>query len=640
MTRVLLTLLLCCSFAFAQKPVEYKASFDNAVHHEAEISVTFRDIPTQKLEVRMSRTSPGRYALHEFAKNVYNVRAVDSKGKQLVVTRPNPHQWDVTGHDGTVTISYTLFGDHADGTYTGIDSTHAHMNMPATFMWARGFEKRPITITFKKFADSWKYATQLAPTSDPNTFTAPHLQYFLDSPTELSDYMLREWSITHGGKKYTYRIALHHQGTEKAADVYAELGKLVVNEAIAVFGEPAPYDYGTYTFIADYLPWVSGDGMEHRNSTIISTTRPLSPDPLGHLGTYSHEFFHSWNVERIRPKSLEPFNFEEANMSGELWLAEGFTSYYDALFIHRAQLTNLESYARSLRGDVNYVMNAAGSKYFSLIEMSMQAPFVDAARSVDAQNKENTFISYYTWGAAVGLGLDLTLRTKFPGITLDDLMKSLWQKYGKTEIPYTNEEVRITLGEVTKDPVFANDFFKRYIYGREIIDYEKLLASAGLVLRKAAPGKASLGSVFINYQRGTPTLGSQPHVESPLYKAGLDRTDMILSIGGKAFSNAKEMDSLLAKYKPGDIVSVEFEQRGMKKTARLILEEERRIEIVPYENASMTVTDAMTKFRQEWLDTKANAKEVTKTCGTCNRTFAFKTEKCSFDGEELKAITE
>ena len=149
MSRVFIALLLYCSLAFAQKPVEYKASFDNAVHHEAEISVTFRDIPTPTLEARMSRTSPGRYALHEFAKNVYNVRAVDSKGKSLTVTRPNPHQWNVTGHDGTATITYTLFGDYADGTYTGIDSTHAHMNMPATFMWAVGTELRPIRITFR-----------------------------------------------------------------------------------------------------------------------------------------------------------------------------------------------------------------------------------------------------------------------------------------------------------------------------------------------------------------------------------------------------------------------------------------------------------------------------------------------------------
>ncbi|HEY4613766.1 MAG TPA: PDZ domain-containing protein, partial [Bacteroidota bacterium] len=431
-----------------------------------------------------------------------------------------------------------------------------------------------------------------------------------------------------------------HQGSDKAADVFAELGKLVVNEEIAVFGEPAPYDYGTYTFLADYLPWVSGDGMEHRNSTVISGTRGLSPDPMNNLGTLSHEFFHSWNVERIRPKSLEPFDFEEANMSGELWLAEGFTSYYDNLFIHRAQLTNLDLYARSLRGDVNAVMNAPGKMYFSPIEMSMQAPFVDAARSVDAQNKENTFISYYAWGAAIGLGLDLTLRTKFPGITLDNLMRALWQKYGKTEIPYTNEDVRITLGAVTKDPAFADDFFRRYIYGREVVDYEKLLASAGLLLRKASPGKATFGSVGINYSTGTPMLTSQPQVSGPLYKAGLDRNDKILKIAGERIKSSAELDSLFARHKPGDAVLIEFEQRGTTKTVRVVLEENRSIEIVPYETAEMTVTDAMMKFRQEWLGSKANAKALTKTCAKCKRTFPFKTEYCQFDGDKLAAILE
>ena len=147
----------------AQEPILYEVSFENANHHEAVVKVHFKKVTGTPLQIRMSRTSPGRYALHEFAKNVYNFNATDSKGKRLDVSRPNPHQWNVSGHDGEVIVTYTIFGARTDGTYLGIDNTHAHMNIPATFIWARGYEDRPIEITFKK-PDDWSVATQLVPT--------------------------------------------------------------------------------------------------------------------------------------------------------------------------------------------------------------------------------------------------------------------------------------------------------------------------------------------------------------------------------------------------------------------------------------------------------------------------------------------
>src|SRR5690606_11407870 len=161
------------------------------------------------LQVRMSRSSPGRYALHEFAKNVYAVRATDSRGNPLAVTRPDPYGWTVSGHDGTVRFSYTLFADRADGTYSGIDNTHAHLNIPSTFAWARGLEDRPITVSFRvPRGSNWKVATQLFATDDPYTFTAPNLYYFLDSPVELSDFDVREWTVHDNGRDYTIRLAV------------------------------------------------------------------------------------------------------------------------------------------------------------------------------------------------------------------------------------------------------------------------------------------------------------------------------------------------------------------------------------------------------------------------------------------------
>jgi len=174
--------------ALQSSPVVYKVSFPAPEHHVAHVEVTWSHVPAGALQARMSRSSPGRYAVHEFAKNVYDVHAFSGTGAELTVTRPNPYQWDVTGHDGTVRIAYNVYGDHVDGTYLGVDLQHAHLNMPATFMWARGMDDRPSRITFTPPAAlHWKVATQLYTTTDPWTFTAPNLQYMFDSPTELSD---------------------------------------------------------------------------------------------------------------------------------------------------------------------------------------------------------------------------------------------------------------------------------------------------------------------------------------------------------------------------------------------------------------------------------------------------------------------
>ncbi|WP_026236518.1 M61 family metallopeptidase [Pontibacter roseus] len=588
----------------AQQQVSYHLSFPNAVHHEAQIKVTFTGIPSDTLQVLMPRSSPGRYALHEFAKNVYSVKATDSKGNQLRISRPSPYQWDVVGHQGEVTVSYTLFGDHADGTYAGIDETHAHLNMPATLLYAKGFERTPAKVTFRTPQKSnWKIATQLKPEND-STFSAPDFQYLMDSPTELSVFELAEWTVNDQGKKKTIQVTLHHQGTKAQFEEYVAKTKKIVAEQRAVFGELPDFDFGRYTFIGCYMPQAVGDGMEHRNSTIVTSSRPLATTMPGQLNTVSHEFFHAWNVERLRPQSLEPFDFQRANMSEAMWLAEGFTTYYGDLTMHRSGIYDTKKYASDLAGDLNYVLLSPGRHYHSLMEMSLQAPFVDAARSVDPVNRHNTFISYYTYGSVLALGLDLTLRRDF-NTTLDAYMQALWQKYGKPEKPYTLADLEQTLAEVTKDKAWAADFFQRHVFGSELPDYSKLLAEAGFQLRKASPDKPSLGPANLEYSKEGAKLLNGTVVTSPLYKAGLDRGDIITSLNGKKVTSAKELEKIMAKLKPVHSVPLTFLRHGETRTTTIILEETPTLEVVPFEAANKELTPALQKFRQAWLGSKA-----------------------------------
>ncbi|MFM9014290.1 MAG: M61 family peptidase, partial [Gemmatimonadota bacterium] len=471
-------------------PIRYEITFPNRAHHEAEITIRFAAVPTGPLRVEMARSSPGRYALHEFAKNVYRVAATDATGRALTVRRVSPHAWEVAGHRGEVLFRYTLFGDRADGTYAGIDETKAHLNIPATFAYAPALASRPIDVTFRRPDPAWQIATQLETTNDGETFRAPNLAYFLDSPTHLGALDVRSWDVGPASRTQRIRLAVNHEGTRAEVDSFATLTRKVVDEMAAIFGELPRFDFGSYTFIACYRITCAGDGMEHRNSTSLTSSSDLRGNMIGLLGTVSHEFFHAWNVERIRPRSLEPFDFSQANMSGELWFAEGFTNYFGVLAIARARIVSPTEYARRLTGAVNAMTVSPARGFGGAVAMSQQAPFVDAAVSIDPQNRSNTFLSYYTYGEALGLALDLTLRDRPEPVTLDDVMRRMWTRFGREQTAslapvrtYTVADVQSVLAEVTRDTAFARDFFARYVIGSERPAYETLLARAGFLVR-------------------------------------------------------------------------------------------------------------------------------------------------------------
>ena len=617
MTRGFLTVCAACLTLLAhvhaqdRAAVTYHVSFENAAHHEAKISITFREIAVGPLDIRMSRSSPGRYAIHEFAKNVYSVSAINGAGAALVVSRRDPYSWRIEGHDGSVTVTYTLYADHGDGTYSQIDTTHAHLNMPATFMWAKGFEHRPITISFEPAPRSWKAATQLQPTRRALSFTAPDLQYFMDSPVELSDYALREWRIGEGAERQTIRLAVHHEGKEEDLDRFAEKAELVVAEQIKMFGEAPAFDYGVYTFIADYLPTMDGDGMEHRNSTVLTGNGTLFENDFSQLGTLSHEFFHVWNVERLRPAELEPFDFMRTNPTPSLWFAEGFTSYYGPLMIRRAGESSIDDYLSGLSSQFNYVLNAPGRQFASPQKMSLRAAFADDATANDPTNFANTFVSYYPYGAIIALALDLSIRQQFEELSLDDYLRYLWTAYGKPETPYTHADLRKALGDVTGDVAFADAFFERYMEGSDLPDFAPLLEQAGLKLRLKNKGDAWLGSVRLEEDGKALIINSNTQIGSPLYTAGIDRGDEIIRIGRFNIDAERDWKRALKRHEPGQTVKVEFVGRAGLSSAEVTFTEDETIEIVAVEDGNeeeVNLSDAQMAFRDAWLSPAAKDK--------------------------------
>ncbi len=248
--------------------------------------------------------------------------------------------------------------------------------------------------------------------------------------------------------------------------------------------------------------------------------------------------------------------------------------------------------------------------------MSRLAPFVDAAASIDRTSWENTFISYYTFGAALGLALDLSLRDRSDGrTTLDTYMRALWARHGRpgqktpgmVATPYTTDDLKAVLAEVSGDPQFAQTFFARYIQGHDVVDYGPLLARAGLTLKKRNPGTAFFtGSQQLNFEGGGGARVTAPvPFDSWLYKAGIERDDLIISIDDMKLTTAAALEELLGRHKPGDQVRIRFVRRGGETlNGILVLEEDPRFETGSGRTVGGTLTDAQKQFRDHWLGSR------------------------------------
>jgi predicted metalloprotease with PDZ domain len=601
----------------ADAPIVYTLDFPAPGRRVVEVEALFAGVGREPLEIRFSRTSPGRYALHEFAKNVFGERAADGGGRPLLAERRGPHTWTVAGHDGTVRFSYSVYGDRVDGTYLAVDETHAHLNLPAVIAWSPGLERRPARLVLRRppGADRWTVATQLQPTADPLVFTAPNLAYLLDSPIEFGETDVHSSTIeTRGGRRTTLRVALHAPDGRRAQTLPLAAIERIVREQEAVFGELPVFEPGHYTFLIDALPWAHADGMEHRNSTVITTPVAPGPDAGDLLDTIAHEFFHAWNVERIRPASLEPFDLTEAAAPAELWFAEGFTSYYGPLSLVRAGLEPIDAFAGRITGWVNAVMQAPARQFRSAAEMSRLASFFDGACWTDRTNLSITVLSYYTHGAALALALDLSLRAATDdGRGLDALMRELWARHGGAggaepgyvARPYTVGDLRAALAEVARSRAFADTFFDRFVEGREAPDFAALLARAGFSVRRVSPGLAWLGPLELRQDAGGLRVAGVPAPGTPAGDAGLAEDDLIVAIDGEPVATFSAWHDRLRRTTPGDRLDLIVERRGRRTRLAAVAGEDPTIEVAAAERAGGALTPAHRAFREAWLGPQA-----------------------------------
>jgi predicted metalloprotease with PDZ domain len=490
--------------------VAYRISMPQPASHLFEVQVDVTDMKgVDHVDFQMPRWSPGRYAVFDFAKNVQEARATAycppgaaCKQAPMSVTRLDTQTWRVSGAPGTspilnsATFTYKVFADDLSGTFSQLDRRHANFNGGSVFVYVVGHKQDAATLRVEAPA-GWKVINGHTTRPDQTEFGFPNYDELIDTPTEVApDFTVQTFEV--GGK--TYRVVVHSFGEEggRRDELVKSLEKIVRAET-ALMGAP---EFEQYTFLFHFDPTAGrGDGMEHLNSTQIVSTRALAERGVleGTLGGAAHEFFHVWNVKRLRPVGLGPWDFTRPLVTQGLWIAEGFTNYYGKLSQRRAGLRDDESLLNSYAAEIGGIENSPGSKLTSAVESSILAPFLDRASNDQRTNIQNTLVSYYPKGETLALPLDLIIRGRSKGrASLDEVMRRAYEEfylkspndsYYLKGRGYTLDEFQRLASRVAGFDL--SDFFRRHVYGVEPPPYDEALSYVGLRLTRTQEQRAS-----------------------------------------------------------------------------------------------------------------------------------------------------
>ena len=483
--------------------INYHLSMPRPATHlfEVEIEVEMaKDAHMDHLDFQMPRWSPGRYSVFDFAMNVQEFSAStvcpersDCARAPLAVTRLDDQTWRVQSGEGLrMRIAYKVFGDDLSGTFSQLNGRHANFNGGSVFMYIVGHKPDPVRLRIDPPA-GWRIVNGWTTSADQREWRFPNYDILIDTPTEVApDWTMEQFNVE--GK--TYRVVVHSLGAEggRRRALVREIEQIVRAET-RMWGAP---EFDSYTFLIHFAPDnQSGDGMEHLTSTQIVVPGALSGQGILEetIDDVAHEFFHVWNVKRLRPVELGPWDYTRPVSTRSLWLAEGVSYYYSHMLQRRAGIWTdaqlLETYARI----ISEVENAPGSRLMSAEEASIAAPFLDGGMHVQRTNLDNSSVSYYSKGEVLGLVLDLLIRRQTQGrASLDDVMRRMYQKF-YVESPndtyylhgrgYTGEDFERVASEIAGADL--QDFFKRYVRGVETPPYDEALATVGLrLVREAA----------------------------------------------------------------------------------------------------------------------------------------------------------
>jgi predicted metalloprotease with PDZ domain len=593
------------SVAVAQEPalrsVSYQLSMSRPTSHLFEVQIIVEvpeELKDKPLQFQMPKWSPGRYAVFDFAKNVQEFRANGA------VKRIDDQTWSVAPQGkSTINVSYKVFSDDLSGTFSQLDNRHANYNGGSIFMYVVGHKPDPVKLTIHA-PTGWRIVNGRTDRPGQTEWQFANWDIMIDTPTEIApDWTQDDFSVD--GKKY--HVVVHSFGPEggRRAALVKDIEKIVRAE-VGMWGPP---EFDEYTFLIHFAADDrSGDGMEHLTSTQIIQPGALADPGLyeGTLGTVAHEFFHVWNVKRLRPQELGPWDFTRPLATRGLWVAEGFTNYYGHLMLRRAGLWDDREFLRREAETIRGIESAQGSHLMSAEESSLSAPFLDDAPHAQLTNLRNTAISYYPKGELIGMVMDLLVRGRTKGkASLDDIMRDMYEEF-YLKSPNSSYYLR-GRGYQTEDlervashraGFDLSDFFKRHIRDVEVLPYEEAFAYAGLRLVKTQSEEPYDAGVSLQFDDPREVRIENVRNNSPAEDAGLQANDQIVLLGGKAVTR-DSWRRTLARFKPGDSVPVTVKRDRRTIKANIVLGQPERFDYRIEEKTEATTEQK--QLRAAWL---------------------------------------
>ena len=552
--------------------------------------------------------TPGSYLVREFARHVQDFTATTAAGQPLKWEKINKNTWRIaTNGARDWQASYRVYANELSVRTSELNSSHAFWNNANILMYLEGFLKSPSTVRVLA-PDVWKVATGLpAVPGQRNTFRAEDFDVLYDSPFEVSNFKTLVFNV----KGIPHRIVIDGEGNYDPERMRRDVQKIVETQVEMMGGE---IPYRDYTFIL-HLRANAGGGLEHANSTALGYPRfgfriqtgdratSASPtasgaperDYRGFLSLVSHEFFHLWNVKRIRPDVLGPFDYTQENYTKMLWVAEGVTDYYADLLLRRAGLITESEFLNATARAIQSLQNTPGRMEQTLEESSFDT-WIKFYRP--DENTINSQVSYYDKGAIVGLLLDLEIRKRSNNAkSLDDVLRYLYTEFFKKNRNYGPVDFQKASELMAGSSL--DDFFSKYVRGTGELNYNTALEAAGLRLDTGGgpTEKAYFGADVV--QENDRLLVRRVYAGSPAYDQGLNADDQIVAADNARVTTRESFNARIADKKPGDLVHLTIFRFDELSTLIIKLGSLREgtYRIVPLQSQ----TDAQKRVYKNWL---------------------------------------
>ncbi len=546
MKSFLFSIFLFVVFNSQSQSIKYSLGMSKPQNHYFEVEMQLENFKDKEIYLKLPVWAPGSYLIREFSKNINLVRAQDENGNELEVEKVTKNNWKIVRNNAKkIIVNYEVYAFELTVRTSFLDLSHGFVSGSGVFMYVDGYknlsgqlniipyyEFKTITTSLDKIPESIAQDGSFA-------YNFTNYDELIDCPIEIGNQKV----FTFSAANVEHTVAIYGIGNYVISDLQRDMAK-IVEVATDVFGQN-PNE--KYTFIIHNV--VDGQGgLEHSNSSTLSVNRWTyeGTEYLDFLSLVAHEYFHLWNVKRIRPKELGPFDYDQENYTSLLWVMEGFTSYYDKLLMLRAGFYTPEKFLSKLQGSINYVEGTIGSRVQPLAHASFDA-WIKAYRT--NENSSNTQMTYYSRGATMAALFDAMIIEKYNGTKcLDHFLQFLYEKYySKLNRGFTEDEFKSALETFLDTDM--DSFFNDYIDGLMVPKYQEILSKIGVKVTATTSEKSSFGASCENVSGKliVRTIKSNSSAEN----AGLSVNDEIIAVETFRVDKAA-LEAYLAGMQEGD----------------------------------------------------------------------------------------